>query len=81
MNENQLKNLYYDLVDGNKDNDDNIKELLTKAKVKDIVIEKNKILFNFRNKIAFEKQGSLLAFFICSYYINFLLRQYCLIYA
>jgi hypothetical protein len=50
MNENQLKNLYYDLVDGNKDNDDNIKELLTKAKVKDIVIEKNKILFNFENQ-------------------------------
>lgn len=50
MNENQLKNLYYDLVDGNKDNDDNIKELLTKAKVKDIVIEKNKILFNFGNQ-------------------------------
>ena len=47
MNENQLKNLYYDLVDGNKDNDDNIKELLTKAKAKDIVIEKNKILSNF----------------------------------
>lgn len=50
MNENQLKNLYYDLVDGNKDNDDNIKELLTKAKAKDIVIEKNKILFNFGNQ-------------------------------
>lgn len=50
MNENQLKNLYYDLVDGNKDNDDNIKELLTKAKAKDIVIEKNKILFNFENQ-------------------------------
>jgi len=50
MNSNQLKNLYYDLVDGNKDNDDNIKELLTKAKVKDIVIEKNKILFNFGNQ-------------------------------
>ena len=29
MNSNQLKNLYYDLVDGNRDNDDNIKELLT----------------------------------------------------
>jgi hypothetical protein len=38
------------LVDGNKDNDDNIKELLTKAKAKDIVIEKNKILFNFENQ-------------------------------
>lgn len=50
MNENQLKNLYYDLVDGNRDNDDNIKELLTKAKAKDIVIEKNKILFNFGNQ-------------------------------
>ena len=50
MNSNQLKNLYYDLVDGNKDNDDNIKELLTKAKAKDIVIEKNKILFNFGNQ-------------------------------
>ena len=50
MNSNQLKNLYYDLVDGNKDNDDNIKELLTKAKAKDIVIEKNKILFNFENQ-------------------------------
>ena len=50
MNENQLKNLYYDLVDGNKDNDDNIKELLTQAKAKDIVIEKNKILFNFENQ-------------------------------
>ena len=50
MNENQLKNLYYDLVDGNRDNDDNIKELLTKAKAKDIVIEKNKILFNFENQ-------------------------------
>ena len=50
MNENQLKNLYYDLVDGNKDNDDNIKELLTKAKAKDIVIERNKILFNFGNQ-------------------------------
>ena len=50
MNENQLKNLYYDLIDGNKDNDDNIKELLTKAKAKDIVIEKNKILFNFENQ-------------------------------
>ena len=50
MNENQLKNLYYDLVDGNKDNDDNIKELLTKAKAKNIVIEKNKILFNFENQ-------------------------------
>lgn len=50
MDENQLKNLYYDLVDGNKDNDDNIKELLTKAKAKDIVIEKNKILFNFENQ-------------------------------
>ena len=50
MNENQLKNLYYDLVDGNKDNDDNIKELLTKANAKDIVIEKNKILFNFGNQ-------------------------------
>lgn len=46
MNENQLKNLYYDLVDGNKDNDDNIKELLTQANAKDIVIEKNRILFN-----------------------------------
>ena len=50
MNENQLKNLYYDLVDGNKDNDNNIKELLTQAKAKDIVIEKNKILFNFENQ-------------------------------
>ena len=50
MNSNRLKNLYYDLVDGNKDNDDNIKELLTKAKAKDIVIEKNKILFNFENQ-------------------------------
>ena len=50
MNENQLKNLYYDLVDGNRDNDDNIKELLTQAKAKDIVIEKNKILFNFENQ-------------------------------
>lgn len=50
MNENQLKNLYYDLVDGNRDNDDNIKELLTQAKAKDIVIEKNKILFNFGNQ-------------------------------
>ena len=50
MNNNQLKNLYYDLVDGNKDNDDNIKELLTKANAKDIVIEKNKILFNFENQ-------------------------------
>ena len=50
MNENQLKNLYYDLVDGNKDNDNNIKELLTEAKAKDIVIEKNKILFNFENQ-------------------------------
>ena len=50
MNSNQLKNLYYDLVDGNRDNDDNIKELLTKAKAKDIVIEKNKILFNFENR-------------------------------
>ena len=50
MNSNQLKNLYYDLVDGNKDNDDNIKELLTKAKAKDIVIEKNNILFNFGNQ-------------------------------
>ena len=50
MNENQLKNLYYDLVDGNKDNDNNIKELLTKANAKDIVIEKNKILFNFENQ-------------------------------
>lgn len=50
MNENQLKNLYYDLVDGNKDNDDNIKELLTKANAKDIVIEKNRILFNFGNQ-------------------------------
>jgi hypothetical protein len=50
MNSNQLKNLYYDLVDGNKDNDDNIKELLTKANAKDIVIEKNKILFNFENQ-------------------------------
>ena len=50
MNENQLKNLYYDLVDGNRDNDDNIKELLTQAKAKDIVIERNKILFNFGNQ-------------------------------
>ena len=50
MDSNQLKNLYYDLVDGNRDNDDNIKELLTKAKAKDIVIEKNKILFNFENQ-------------------------------
>ena len=50
MNSNQLKNLYYDLADGNKDNDDNIKELLTKANAKDIVIEKNKILFNFENQ-------------------------------
>jgi len=50
MNSNQLKNLYYDLVDGNRDNDDNIKELLTQAKAKDIVIEKNKILFNFENQ-------------------------------
>lgn len=50
MNENQLKNLYYDLVDGNRDNDDNIKELLTRANAKDIVIEKNKILFNFGNQ-------------------------------
>ena len=50
MNENQLKNLYYDLVDGNRDNDDNIKELLTQANAKDIVIEKNKILFNFENQ-------------------------------
>ena len=50
MNENQLKNLYYDLVDGNKDNDNNIKELLTKENAKDIVIEKNKILFNFGNQ-------------------------------
>lgn len=50
MDENQLKNLYYDLVDGNRDNDDNIKELLTQAKAKDIVIEKNKILFNFENQ-------------------------------
>lgn len=50
MNENQLKNLYYDLVDGNRDNDDNVKELLTQAKAKDIVIEKNKILFNFGNQ-------------------------------
>lgn len=50
MNSNQLKNLYYDLVDGNRDNDDNIKELLTQANAKDIVIEKNKILFNFGNQ-------------------------------
>ena len=50
MNSNQLKNLYYDLVDGNKDNDDNIKELLTQANAKDIVIEKNRILFNFGNQ-------------------------------
>ena len=50
MNSNQLKNLYYDLVDGNRDNDNNIKELLTQAKAKDIVIEKNKILFNFENQ-------------------------------
>jgi len=50
MNENQLKNLYYDLVDGNRDNDDNIKELLTQVKAKDIVIEKNRILFNFGNQ-------------------------------
>ena len=50
MNENQLKNLYYDLVDGNRDNDDNIKELLTQANAKDIVIERNKILFNFGNQ-------------------------------
>ena len=50
MNSNQLKNLYYDLVDGNRDNDDNIKELLTQANAKDIVIEKNKILFNFENQ-------------------------------
>ena len=50
MNSNQLKNLYYDLVDGNKDNDDNIKELLNEANAKDIVIEKNKILFNFENQ-------------------------------
>ena len=50
MNENQLKNLYYDLVDGNRDNDDNIKELLTRANAKDIVIEKNRILFNFGNQ-------------------------------
>ena len=50
MNSNQLKNLYYDLVDGNRDNDDNIKELLTQANAKDIVIEKNRILFNFENQ-------------------------------
>ena len=50
MNSNQLKNLYYDLVDGNRDNDDNIKELLTQANAKDIVIKKNKILFNFENQ-------------------------------
>ena len=50
MNSNQLKNLYYDLVDGNRDNDDNIKELLTQVKAKDIVIEKNRILFNFGNQ-------------------------------
>ena len=50
MNYNQLKNSYYDLVDARKDNDDNIKALLLKAPAKDIVIEKNKILFSFENQ-------------------------------
>ena len=51
MNYNQLKNLYYDLVDGNKDNDDNIKELLTEANAKDIVIENKNYIIDKRLQI------------------------------
>lgn len=50
MNYNKLKNSYYDLVDAGQDNDNNIKELLIKANTKNIVIEKDKILFNFENQ-------------------------------
>lgn len=50
MNYSQLKNSYYDLVDARQDNNDNIKELLIKANAENIVIEKNKILFNFENQ-------------------------------
>lgn len=50
MNYSQLKNSYYDLVDAGQDNDNNIKELLIKANTKNIVIEKDKILFNFENQ-------------------------------
>lgn len=50
MNYNKLKNSYYDLVDAGQDNDNNIKELLIKANTKNILIEKDKILFNFENQ-------------------------------
>ena len=50
MNYNKLKNSYYDLVDAGQDNDNNIKELLIKANTKNIVIEKDKILFNFETQ-------------------------------
>ena len=50
MNYNKLKNSYYDLVDAGQDNDKNIEELLNKANAENIVIEKNKILFNFENQ-------------------------------
>lgn len=50
MNYNKLKNLYYDLVDARKDNNDNIKELLIKASAKNIVIKKDEVLFNFENQ-------------------------------
>lgn len=50
MNYNKLKNSYYDLVDAGQDNDNNIKQLLIKANTKNIVIEKDKILFNFENQ-------------------------------
>ena len=50
MNYSQLKNSYYDLADAGQDNDKNIEELLNKANAENIVIEKNKILFNFENQ-------------------------------
>jgi hypothetical protein len=46
----QLKNKYYDLVDANEDNDENIEELLNKADVINIEITDNAILFNFENE-------------------------------
>lgn len=46
----QLKNSYYDLVDANEDNDENIEELLNKAEATNIEITNNNILFNFENE-------------------------------
>lgn len=50
MNYNKLKNSYYDLVDAGQDNDNEIRKLLITANAENIVIEKDKILFNFENK-------------------------------